>query len=159
MKKIISLQLKKDKGLALLNTQEEKRQLETVNLIASENFMSPAVRMALASVTANKYAEGYPGARYYPGCKEAIDPIELLAQKRALRIMGLGEKKWGVNVQALSGVPANLAVLNAFLNPGDKAIGMKLAAGGHLSHGHKASITGKLFRFTQYGLDKKEKNN
>lgn len=155
MPKIIHISFPKDKSLGRLNAKEEKRQTDTLNLIASENFMSPAVRMALASVVANKYAEGYPGARYYPGCAEAVDPIELLAQERALKLMKLNPKKWGVNVQALSGVPANLAVLHAFLKPGDKAVGMKLSAGGHLSHGHSASVTGKIFEFHQYGLDKR----
>ncbi len=146
-----------DKKLDLLNKKEERRQRDTINLIASENYMSPAVRKALSSVVSNKYAEGYPGARYYPGCEEAIDPIERITQERALKLMKISSGTWGVNVQALSGVPANLAVLFAILKPGDSALGMKLSAGGHLSHGHPASITGKLFKFHQYGLDKNER--
>ena len=143
-----------DKELEKLNKREERRQREMINLIASENYMSPAVREALGSVTANKYAEGYPGARYYPGCEEAIDPIERITQERALKLMGLDSADWGVNVQALSGVPANLASLFAVLETGDSVLGMKLSAGGHLSHGHPVSVTGKLFSFHQYGLDR-----
>lgn len=148
-----------DKELEKLNTAEEKKQSEYINLIASENYMSPAVRMALSSVTANKYAEGYPGARYYPGCDEAIDPIERITQTRVLKAMKLSPKVWEVNVQPYSGSPANLEVLGALLKPkghpdgADTALGMALGAGGHLTHGYPISFTGKFFNFIQYGLD------
>ncbi|MBI2462864.1 MAG: serine hydroxymethyltransferase [Candidatus Spechtbacteria bacterium] len=150
-----------DKELEKLNAAEEKKQSEYINLIASENYMSPAVRMALSSVTANKYAEGYPGARYYPGCDEAIDPIERLTQDRALKAMKLSPKVWEVNVQPYSGSPANLEVLGALVKPkghpdgADTVLGMALPVGGHLTHGHPVSFTGKFFNFVQYGLDTK----
>lgn len=142
----------KDKYVQNLITKEEKRQRDFINLIASENLASRDVREACASVFMNKYSEGYPGARYYPG-NEYVDEIELLAQARARELFGLG-KNWHVNVQALSGVPANMAVYYALLKRGDTALGMKLDHGGHLSHGHKVTASGNLFKFLQYGVDK-----
>lgn len=142
----------KDTQTKNLITMEEKRQRECINLIPSENYASRDVREACASVFMNKYSEGYPGARYYPG-NEYVDEIEILAQERAKKVFGLG-KNWHVNVQALSGVPANMAVYYALLKRGDTALGMKLDHGGHLSHGHKVTASGNLFKFIQYGVDK-----
>lgn len=109
--------------------EEIARQRRCINLIASENYPSQAVYEALGSPLQNKYSEGYPGARYYGGT-EVIDKIELLAQKRALSLFGLDPTRWGVNVQSLSGAPANFNVYNALLHPGDRAMGLKLSCGG-----------------------------
>lgn len=154
MKRTLKLtHLKKgDKAIANLNAQEEKRQLETLDLIASENLVSPAVREALSTVLTNKYAEGYPDARYYPG-NQYVDDVELLAQERALKLFELSPNDWVVNVQPYSGSPANFAVYAAVLSEGDTALGMALADGGHLTHGHRVSHSGKFFHFEQYGLD------
>jgi len=145
--------LKKDKKAFDLYKKEAKRQRETIDLIASENVMSSSVLEALSSNLANKYSEGYPGKRYYPG-NEVVDEVEKLAQARALRMFDLDEKKWGVNVQPYSGSPANLAIYLALINPGEKIMGLELASGGHLTHGHKVSATGILFKAVQYGVDK-----
>ena len=145
--------LKKDKKAFDLYKKEAKRQKETIDLIASENVMSSSVLEALSSNLANKYSEGYPGKRYYPG-NEVVDEVEKLAQARALRMFDLDEKKWGVNVQPYSGSPANLAIYLALINPGEKIMGLELASGGHLTHGHKVSATGILFKAVQYGVDK-----
>ncbi len=134
---------------------EQKRQQDFVNLIPSENYASKAVLEAIGSVLTNKYSEGYPNTRYYPG-NENVDQIEILAQERARKLFGL-DKKWFVNIQPLSGTPANLAVYFALLGPNDTALGMGLAHGGHLSHGHKISVSGKFFHFEHYGVS--EKNN
>lgn len=131
---------------------EKKRQLETVNLIASENYASQEVREASSSVFMNKYSEGYPGKRYYPG-NEYIDAIETLAQNRALSLFSIDNSDWSVNVQPYSGSPANFAVYGALLDKDDTALGMALSTGGHLTHGHKASFSGRFFGFEQYGLD------
>jgi len=153
---------KEDSEIAELNHLEEKRQFLYANFIASENYASPAVREAGSSVATNKYSEGYPGARYYKGSDIAIDPVEILAQKRALKLFKLDEKVWGVNVQATSGSGANLAVYGALLKPRnhtegeDIALGMRLDFGGHLTHGFHVSFSGKLFHFEQYGLDNEE---
>ncbi|MFY9457992.1 MAG: serine hydroxymethyltransferase [Candidatus Spechtbacterales bacterium] len=152
---------KNDPEIARLNRLEEGRQFWYADFIASENYASPAVREASSSVATNKYSEGYPGARYYKGSDVAIDQIEILAQKRALKLFGLDEKVWGANVQAASGSEANLAVYGALLKPKnhpdkeDIALGMRLDSGGHLTHGFYVSFSGKLFRFEQYGLDSK----
>lgn len=130
---------------------EEKRQQETINLIPSENYVSAAVLEAIGSVLTNKYSEGYPGKRYYGG-QENVDQIEKIAQERALKLFGLSEGKYHVNVQPYSGSPANLAVYLALANPGDTLMGMSLTHGGHLSHGHPVSISGRLFNFTQYSV-------
>jgi len=142
----------KDKQIQNLIKNEEVRQKSVVNLIASENYVSGDVLEALGSVLNNKYSEGYPGARYYAG-NEIIDQIEDLCQKRALETFGLTAKKWKVNVQALSGTPANLAVYTALIPKGEKIMGMELSHGGHLSHGHKVSATGIFWEQVSYGVD------
>lgn len=144
----------KDTHIKKLIVAEEKRQKKVVNLIASENYVSEDVLEALGSVLTNKYAEGYPGARYYGG-NEVIDKIERLCQERALKLFRLSAKKWHVNVQALSGSPANLAVYLALVPPGGKIMGMSLACGGHLTHGHKVSASGKLWQQIPYCVDEK----
>lgn len=116
--------------------REIQRQRESILLIASENVTSRAVFDALGSPMSNKYSEGYPGARYYGG-NEHIDAIELLCQKRALEAFGLDNEKWGVNVQCLSGSPANLQVYQAIMRPHDRLMGLDLPHGGHLSHGYQ----------------------
>ncbi len=134
--------------------KEKKRQNETINLIASENFVSKEILTLLGSVLTNKYSEGYPDKRYYPGCKN-FDEIEKLAQKRALKVFDLNPRKWGVNVQSYSGSPANLEIFLSLINPGDTIMGMGLSSGGHLSHGHKVNVSAKLFKAIQYGLNPK----
>ncbi len=143
----------RDKEIKKLIDAEAKRQQKSVNLIASENVVSGDVLEALGSVFTNKYAEGYPGARYYGG-NAVVDKLEELTQKRALNLYHLDPKKWAVNVQAYSGSPANLAILHALVPVGGKIMGMDLNMGGHLTHGYKASITGKLWRQVPYGVDK-----
>jgi len=118
-----------DPEMHKLVLEETARQRRCINLIASENYPTQAVYEALGSPLQNKYSEGYPGARYYGGT-EVIDKIELLAQKRALSLFGLDPTRWGVNVQCLSGAPANFNVYNAFLQLGDRAMGLKLSCGG-----------------------------
>lgn len=131
--------------------REEKRQRETLQLIPSENYASSAVIAALGTVLTNKYSEGYPGKRYYQG-NEFIDEIESLAQERAKKIFGVAH----VNVQPYSGSPANSAVLFALCEPGDTIMGLKLSAGGHLTHGQpKITFSGKYFHSVQFGLDEK----
>ena len=116
--------------------KEIKRQRESILLIASENVTSRAVFDALGSPMSNKYSEGYPGARYYGG-NENIDAVELLCQARALKTFGLDPEKWGVNVQTLSGSPANLQTYQAIMRPHDRLMGLDLPHGGHLSHGYQ----------------------
>ncbi len=123
-----------DPEIAALIAAEEERQRNTIELIASENYTSPAVMEALGSVFTNKYAEGYPGARYYGGTA-VVDDLERLCVTRALTAFGLSADEWSCNVQAYSGSGANLAVYKALLEPGDILMGMELASGGHLSHG------------------------
>ncbi len=144
----------KDKKIQKLLQAEKKRQKSVVNLIASENYVSDDVLKALGSEMTNKYAEGYPGKRYYAG-NEIIDQIETLAQERALKLFKLNPKKWGVNVQPLSGSPANIAVYQALLKKGEKIMGMDLSHGGHLTHGHKVSFSGKFWKQVPYTVDKK----
>lgn len=129
--------------------KEEGRQLDNVELIASENFVSREVREAQGSVLTNKYAEGYPGKRYYGGC-QFIDEVEQLTKDRALKLFG-GEF---VNVQPHSGAQANMSVYNTILQPGDKVMGMNLTSGGHLTHGSPVNFSGKLYNFTEYNVDK-----
>lgn len=142
----------KDKQVEKILKREEARQKKCITLIASENYISKDVESAVNSKLANKYSEGYPTKRYYKG-QENSDKIELLAQDRALKVFGLNRKNWAVNVQPLSGSPMNLAVYFALLNQGDTIMGMALTAGGHLTHGHKVSITGKYFNAVQFGVD------
>ena len=137
-----------DPHLSSLLSAEEARQRSKVRLIASENYASCAVREACSSVITNQYSEGYPGARYYEG-QQIVDQVERLAVDRAKALFGAEH----VNVQPHSGSPANLAVYLAFLKPGDTVLGMQLAHGGHLTHGSKASITGKYWNIVSYGLD------
>ena len=133
----------KDTQIKKLIGAEEKRQKKVINLIASENYVSKDVLEALGSALTNKYGEGYPGRRYYRGTK-VVDMVELLAQNRALKLFGLKSEEWAVNVQPLSGSPANLAVYSALVPPGEKIMGMELSHGGHLTHGQKVSMTGKF---------------
>lgn len=133
---------------------EKKRQKKVVNLIASENYVSKDVLEALDSELTNKYAEGYPGKRYYGG-NRIIDRVEELCRKRALELFKLKPEEWHVNVQPLSGSPANLAVYLALVPQGGKIMGMSLDQGGHLTHGHKVSATGKFWTQIAYGLDPK----
>jgi len=130
---------------------ERRRQEDHVELIASENYVSPAVLAAQGSVLTNKYAEGYPGRRYYGGC-EYVDIAETLAIERAKQLFGAD---WA-NVQPHSGSQANQAVYFALLQPGDTVLGMSLAHGGHLTHGSPVNLSGKLYRFVSYGLNAKE---
>ncbi len=123
------------------------RQQRGIELIASENFVSPAVMAAVGSVLTNKYAEGYPGKRYYGGC-ECVDVVENLAIERAKQLFGAQF----ANVQAHSGAQANTAVYFALLNPGDTVMGMNLAHGGHLTHGSPVNISGKYYNFVAYGV-------
>lgn len=143
----------KDNQIAKLIEAEKKRQKLVINLIASENYVSKDVLEALGSELTNKYAEGYPGARYYGG-NEISDKVESLAKERALKLFGLSEKDWHVNVQPLSGSPANLAVYAALVSPHGKIMGMSLDHGGHLTHGHKVSVTGKFWNQIPYGVDR-----
>ena len=128
---------------------EEMRQHDGLELIASENFVSEAVLEAQGSVFTNKYAEGYPGKRYYGGC-EFTDIVENLARERAKQLFGAAY----VNVQAHSGSSANMAAYAAVVNPGDTIMGLDLAHGGHLTHGHKLSFSGKMYRVVSYGVSR-----
>ncbi len=145
---------KTDAQLLHLIQKEIIRQKQTIDLIASENFVPEVIFEVLGSALTNKYSEGYPHKRYYPG-NVYYDQIEKLAQKRALEAFGLNSKKWSVNVQPYSGSPANLAVFNAILQPGDTLMGLSLTSGGHLTHGHKANLSGKLYHAIQYDLNPK----
>ena len=144
----------KDTQIAKLIQEEKTRQKKVINLIASENIVSKDVLTALGSELTNKYAEGYPGKRYYGG-NEVVDKIEKLTQERALKLFGLKNNLWGVNVQPLSGSPANLAVYVALIPKEGKIMGMSLSHGGHLTHGHKVSATGKFWQQISYGVDEK----
>jgi len=139
-----------DKDVFEIIEKESRRQINEIELIASENYVSLAVLEAMGSVLTNKYSEGYPGHRYYGG-NQVVDMVEEIAIKRAKDIFGAEH----VNVQALSGSPANAAVYFAFLKPGDKVMGLKLDHGGHLSHGHPVNFSGMLYDFVQYEVDPK----
>ncbi len=136
-----------DPELAQAIADERNRQEDHIELIASENYTSPRVLEAQGSVLTNKYAEGYPGKRYYGGC-EFVDVVESLAIDRAKQLFGAAY----ANVQPHSGSQANAAVYLALLNPGDTILGMSLDHGGHLTHGAKVNFSGKLFKAVQYGL-------
>jgi len=138
-----------DPDLAEAIFQEEKRQQNKIELIASENFVSRAVMAAQGSVMTNKYAEGYPGKRYYGGC-EYVDIAENLARDRAKKLFGAEH----VNVQPHSGAQANTAVYFAMLKPGDTVLGMNLSHGGHLTHGSPVNISGMYYNFVAYGVGK-----
>jgi glycine hydroxymethyltransferase len=135
--------------------QENGRQEDHIELIASENYTSPAVMTAQGSQLTNKYAEGYPGRRYYGGC-EFVDQAEQLAIDRVKRLFGADVHGWGANVQPHSGAQANEAVFMATMKPGDTFMGMSLAEGGHLSHGMALNMSGKWFNVVSYGLNEKE---
>lgn len=143
-----------DTDVAKIIKAESRRQAEVINLIASENYVSRDVLAALGSNLTNKYAEGYSHARYYGGNK-FIDELDDLTRARALKLFTLDPQSWSVNIQALSGSPANLAVLHALVPLGEKIMGLELAHGGHLTHGHKVSVTGKLWKQVAYSVDPK----
>jgi glycine hydroxymethyltransferase len=134
---------------------ENRRQEEHIELIASENYASPAVMAAQGGQMTNKYAEGYPGKRYYGGC-EHVDVAETLAIERVRKLFGLPNIEIAANVQPHAGAQANEAVFLALLNPGDTIMGMSLAEGGHLTHGMALNISGKWFKAVSYGLDARE---
>ncbi len=134
---------------------ENQRQEHHIELIASENYASPAVMAAQGSQLTNKYAEGYPGKRYYGGC-ENVDIAEQLAIDRVRQLFGADAHGWGANVQAHCGASANEAVFLAFLKPGDTIMGMSLSEGGHLTHGMALNMSGKWFNVVSYGLDANE---
>lgn len=137
-----------DPDVAAAIARENRRQEEHIELIASENYASPLVMQAQGSKLTNKYAEGYPGKRYYGGC-EHVDDVETLAIERAKQLFGVAY----ANVQPHSGSQANAAVYHALVDPGDTILGMSLSDGGHLTHGSKVNFSGKLFNAVQYGLD------
>ena len=137
-----------DPDIADIIIREEQRQRGEVNLIASENIVSDAVLLAQGSVLTNKYAEGYPGRRYYGGC-EVVDEAEELARSRAQELFGAEH----ANVQSHSGTQANIAAYGALLSPGDRVLAMDLAHGGHLSHGARVSLTGKIYQFEHYPVN------
>ncbi len=144
---------KSDPRIAKLIAAETKRQQDTLDLIPSENIVSGAVLEAIGSAFINKYSEGYAGRRYYAG-NTVVDDLEMLTQERAKKLFRLGGE-WSVNVQALSGSPANMAVYFALLGPGDTVMGMALSSGGHLTHGSPANFSGKLFRMVSYDVTAK----
>jgi len=140
---------KTDPDVARLVEKEYQRQLNHIELIASENFVSPSVLQAAGTVLTNKYAEGYPGRRYYGGC-EVVDEVEDLARRRAKELFGADH----VNVQPHSGSQANMAVYFSVLEPGDTVLGMNLAHGGHLTHGSPVNFSGDIYEFIPYGVDR-----
>ena len=144
----ISLVTKCDEEVGLAMQSELKRQRRNLELIASENIVSPAVMAAMGSVLTNKYAEGYPGKRYYGGC-ECVDVVENIAIERAKKLFGAE----AANVQPHSGAQANMAAYAAILEPGDVVMGMNLAHGGHLTHGSPVNASGKLYKFVPYGVN------
>ena len=137
-----------DPEIAELTAQELRRQQRNLELIASENIASPAVIACMGSILTNKYAEGLPGKRYYGGC-EIVDEIERIAIERAKALFGCD----AANVQPHSGAQANLAVYDAFLQPGDTLVSMSLENGGHLSHGSPVNHSGKTYHVVSYGVD------
>jgi len=145
----LSYKSRQDMEVSRIIEQEAKHQKETINLIAAENYASKAVLRAQGSILTNKYAEGYPGRRYYAGCPN-IDAVETLAIERAKKLF----KAEHANVQPHSGSQANMAVYFALLEPGDTVMGMTLSHGGHLTHGAPANFSGKWYRFVSYGVDR-----
>ena len=146
---------KQPKGFFSRLLEEERvRQTETIDLIASENAASSAVRDANASVFMNKYAEGYPGARYYPG-NDVADRLESRVRRQAQALFKAPPAQWRVNVQPYSGTPANIAVYVALLEFGDTLMGLALSQGGHLTHGHRVNFSGKAYTVISYGLNNK----
>ncbi|OIQ35542.1 MAG: serine hydroxymethyltransferase, partial [Bacteroidetes bacterium MedPE-SWsnd-G1] len=141
--------MERDQLIFDLIQDEKSRQLNGIELIASENFVSEQVMEAMGSVLTNKYAEGYPGKRYYGGC-EVVDVVEQIAIDRAKELFGAEY----VNVQPHSGSQANAAVYHAILNPGDKILGFDLSHGGHLTHGSPVNFSGKLYKTSFYGVEK-----
>lgn len=135
--------------------KEKARERDGLELIPSENYASPAVLEAMGSILTNKYAEGYPGKRYYGG-NQWIDEVERLAQARALKLFGLDSEEYAVNVQPYSGSPANIAVYFALAEIGETIMGLSLTQGGHLTHGHKVNFSGKAFKVVQYHLREKD---
>ena len=146
---------KSDPELNSIIQDENHRQEEHIELIASENYVSRAVLEAQGSQLTNKYAEGYPGKRYYGGC-EFVDKAEVLAIERVKKLFGADKLGWAANVQPNSGSQANQAVFFALLKPGDTFLGMSLAMGGHLTHGSPVNMSGKWFNVLSYGLNAKE---
>ena len=144
---------REDPEIAKAIEMELERQLSHIELIASENFVSPSVMAAMGTCLTNKYAEGYPGKRYYGGC-ECVDVVENLARDRACQLFGAEH----ANVQPHSGAQANMAVYFAMLQPGDTVMGMNLSHGGHLTHGSPVNMSGKYFRFVPYGVDPETEN-
>ncbi len=138
-----------DPEISHLIGEEEQRQHDSLEMIPSENYASEAVIRAVGSVLTNKYAEGYPGARYYHG-NEIVDQVETLAIERAKALFGMDH----ANVQPHSGAQANLGVYLGIIKPGDTVLGMKLDAGGHLTHGHAVNASGKLYNFVSYGVER-----
>ena len=132
-----------------LIAKEEERQKNGIELIASENYISDDIRNALGSVFTDKYAEGYPGKRYYGGC-QVVDELEVYCQKKWREVF---QTNYHVNVQPHSGTQANMAAFAAVLNPGDKILSLDLNSGGHLSHGSIVSFSGKTYDVCHYGLD------
>ena len=139
---------KHDAEVAAAMSDELKRQQNNIELIASENFVSPAVMAAMGSVLTNKYAEGLPGKRYYGGC-EYVDVVENIAIERAKKLFGAD----AANVQPHSGAQANQAVYFALLKPGDTVMGMNLNEGGHLTHGSPVNMSGSIYNFVPYGVN------
>ena len=144
----IGLVSKYDEQVGSAMKKELERQQRNIELIASENIVSPAVMAAMGSILTNKYAEGYPGKRYYGGC-ECVDIVEDIARDRVKELFGVSY----ANVQPHSGAQANMAVYFALLNPGDTVMGMNLAEGGHLTHGSPVNMSGKYFNFVPYGVN------
>lgn len=144
----IGLVSKYDEQVGSAMKKELERQQRNIELIASENIVSPAVMAAMGSILTNKYAEGYPGKRYYGGC-ECVDIVEDIARDRVKKLFGASY----ANVQPHSGAQANMAVYFALLNPGDTVMGMNLAEGGHLTHGSPVNMSGKYFNFVPYGVN------
>ena len=142
---------KEDPEIAAVLLSEMERLRTGLQLIASENFTSPAVLAAMGSTLSNKYAEGYPGKRYYGGCEE-VDKVEVLGIERAKDLFGAEH----ANLQPHSGASANVAVYSAFTKPGDTVLAMSLPHGGHLTHGSKVNFSGKWFNVVPYGLDVNE---